>query len=409
MNALTKNIAALVTFGFGLAPLLSAQQPGEEQKQEPQAEQQQGQEAAKDVQALIRGLGDRSYKVRVQSERQLRQIGEEAAPALRKAAENSDDAEVQWRARRLLRQIENGGDAGGLRQRGQDQPGMGQPGIGQQDQPGIGQPGFGNRRLPDVQRRFDDLFQQLERDFGIDIPRHGFFQDDFFQDLRGQMDTMQKQMQALRGEADHGISMRVGPDGVHVEVKTKNEQGEEETKTYEAPDLQTFRQKYPGVLERNGLGGGFRLWTSNDPGNGRRTWTLPFQQPQQDDQDVEVAPPVDAAPPPADKRLGVLIRSEIPADVRDYLGLEPGQGLMVEEVQEGTLAQAAGVAAGDIVLQVGGKDIGTAADVQQALAGIDAGAEVKIEVLRKGKPMTLSGKKPAPETPSAPSKLQRRR
>jgi hypothetical protein len=51
------------------------------------------------------------------------------------------------------------------------------------------------------------------------------------------------------------MSMQMGPDGVKVEVKTKNDKGEEETKTYEAPDMETFRAKYPGVLDGAGMGG----------------------------------------------------------------------------------------------------------------------------------------------------------
>ena len=263
---------------------------------------------------------------------------------------------------------------------------------------------------PDMRHRFDDLFRQLERDFGVDIPRHRFFEDDFFQDLRGQMDAMQQQMQkALQGGGgqSQGMQMQVGPDGVKVEIKTRNDKGEEEVKTYAAPDLETFERKYPGVLEQNGLGGGFRLWTGNGPGMGqlrpmlrwRGGQLLPFPpQPQQDDdRDADVLPPVDVAPPPADRRLGVLIKNEIPPDLRDYLGLEPGQGLMVEAVQDGTLARQLGVAAGDIVLRIGKHGIGSAGDVQAALAGIDAGGQVEVEVLRKGRSLTLTGTKPAAE------------
>ena len=40
--------------------------------------------------------------------------------------------------------------------------------------------------MPDVEGIFDDVFEQLERDFGMDVPRHRFFDDAFFKDLNEQ-------------------------------------------------------------------------------------------------------------------------------------------------------------------------------------------------------------------------------
>src|SRR5262249_38225132 len=160
------------------------------------------------------------------------------------------------------------------------------------------------------------------------------------------------------------------------------------SKVYEAPDLQTFKQKYPDVLPEHGLGFGFawpggrdglRVWRMNDGSGTLRlpSFSWPVTRPHDlDDHDL---PDTDldasgAAPqvlPPAGKRLGIVVRPEIPQQVRDYLGIEGG--LMVDQVQDDTLASALKLEAGDIVLEIAGTKIASTADVQQALGGIDAG------------------------------------
>jgi hypothetical protein len=62
--------------------------------------------SAKEIPQLIERLGSNSFKEREKATRRLDQIGEAALPALREA-ERTGDAEVQSRARRLLRAILN--------------------------------------------------------------------------------------------------------------------------------------------------------------------------------------------------------------------------------------------------------------------------------------------------------------
>src|SRR5882672_5834046 len=309
-------LAALASVCMG--PLCAQQQ-----EQQPQAHQGQA-EASKtkaSTQDLIKDLGAESYKVRLDAERQLRAIGKDALPALRDAGK-SDDAEVQWRSRRLVRQIERG-DSGGLQQRDDDN---GQPGnrVGSGQQPPrvfrMPSSGFGD---PDVQQRFDQLFRDLERDFGVDIPRQHFFHDDFFKDLQQQMDELRKSggHATAKGQS---MSMQSGPDGVRVEIKSKNEKGEEETKVYEAPDLDAFRQKYPGVLDQHGLGGGFGFFNWDGSKQPLRSFRLqPFgSRGLNPPPDVDQPPMVtDQLPPlpPEGKRLGVVVSQQIPEDRRSEL------------------------------------------------------------------------------------------
>lgn len=394
------------------------QLPGQEPSEgHPGAEPPKAQASAPssaEVGALIRQLGADSYRQRVEAERKLRELGAAAVPALQDATKQ-DDVEVQWRARRLLRQIE--GDAP-LGPRGDTRAGQSreqEPGRRAEPRTGQRSP-FGD----DMRQDFEALFQRLERDFGLDVPRARFFDEGFFRDL-------QQQMQDGAGSRSQGMSLQIGPDGaVKVEVQERNEQGEVETKTYEAPDLETFQREHPGVLRQGGLGLGMpfgrtRLFGGDLIGplqfgfGGPEVEVVPFgTRPQTGRQ-----PAVGIAPeaPPAGQRLGVSIRPDVPPDLREYLELPDGVGLMVEDVQDGSLAAALGLSRGDIVTRIGTVPIGSPQDVQKALAPIAVGEDVEVHFVRKGRDQLAKAKKT--ETNEAPkaadegrggdARLQRRR
>jgi hypothetical protein len=407
---------------LALSGLLSAQEPT---PPAPKAGAETQQTPAKERSAAdyVRDLGSDSFKARLQAEKALRAMGKDALPALREAAKEDKDAEAQWRARRLLRQIEHGENAG--LDRRDDAPAP-EPSIGAR--PGRVRTWFGpGMQGEDMERRFDEVFRGLERDFGMDIPRQRFFQDDFFKDLQDQMDALRKQMQGVGAGAhsqSQSMSMQVGPNGVRVEIKGKNEKGEEESKVYEAPDLDSFKQKYPGVLEEHGLQ--FSFGEGSFPfqgfGNLPRAFAMPHAFPQRlrhgapndaDDNnpdtrdDAQPAPVDTVLPPPEGKRLGVRVAPQIPDGVRQYLGLAEGEGLQVEEVQPDTLASKLGVQKGDIVTRIGGATIGSSADVGKALGAIDAGKKVVVTVIRRGQELKLEAEKPAAPKADA-GKLEKR-
>jgi hypothetical protein len=320
---------------------------------------------------LIEQLGDRNYQVRRDAETALRSRGQDALAELRKAAESHSDAEVQWRARRLVKQLESGDD-GSLQRRDARDP----------SQPGRWRT-FG-RTDPDLEHLFGDMFERLERDFGMDVPRMRFFHDDFFQSLQEQMRDLRQGGVPGAGQA---FSMRVGPDGVRVEVTERTPDGKGDTKVYEAPDLQSFREKYPDIARRYMRDDGMRFGWRAVP---------PMPRWQGDPLDPQVPPAADI---PEGERLGVLVQ-EVPEPVREFLGLQGTQGLRVEEVTEGSLAQTLGLEAGDILLQVGSKAVHDTTDVRAGLAEITPGSQVTVRVNRRGAEKDLSATKPQPKTPA---------
>ena len=388
-----------LAIGVALAGLPARAQDPAPEKAPPSA--QEPQQRAEDA---VKQLGSETFRDRQQAEKALRQLGKDALPELRKAAEESKDAEVQWRARRLIRQLEEGADTGlaprdaGAAPRSVDRDGPIAPRGARPSFPGVPE---------DMQRRFDELFRSLEQDFGMDIPRARFFDDSFFQDLQHQVDDMQQQLQQQSFGEGRSMSMQMGPDGVRVEVKTKNDKGEEETKVYEAPDLETFREKHPGVLDGSGIGGGF---TFTLPNGGFRGFAQGMPQfrglaPRALAPDMAQLAPTDVLPP-AHKRLGVTVRNEVSQDLLEHLGLEGA--LCVDGVQPGTLAESLSLRAGDLVVRIAGKSIASTADVQEALGSVEAGAEVEVVVYRKGIETTLRAKKPEPKAEDAASPLQKR-
>ena len=367
--------------GLGLGTMGIAQEPTA-----PPTGQPPKAEAAKSVDQWIADLGSDSYRVRLEAEKALRAMGQKALPDLRKAADAAKDHEVQWRARRLARQIEAGNDQG-LVHRPDRLPQDGGEGRDQV------RPWMDGSGLPEhVRRQFEQMFEGMERDFGLDIPRARFFQDDFFRDLQDQLKA---------GTRSQGMSMQVGPDGaVRVEVKETNEKGEVETKVYEAPDMETFQSQHPGVLQKGGLWPGVRLWF--DRGDRLQPLWRGLDGTSRVAPRSGVAPvPIDpltpdvAAPqaPPPGKRLGVTIRPQVPAELRQYLELQDGVGLMIESVQSGTLAEALGLQRGDIVVEIAGLAIGGPEDVQKALGGVEVGKSVEVRFLRRGVEKTASATK----------------
>lgn len=410
--SIAKRLFQAIPF-FCATVLCTAQEPTEKPKPEPEAAEAP-RATAEDPAALVQALGSESFRDRTKAEKALKALGKSALPALKQAAEDASDPEIQWRARRLVRQLEQG-EGGGLAPR---DDGAVEEGADRQvprapRNPFLRRFPLGRSGVPqDVQQRFDELFQSLEQDFGVDIPRARFFDDSFFRDLEQQMEVMQKQFSGGQSGDGRSISMQMGPEGVKVEIRTKNDQGAEETKTYEAPDLETFQRKYPGVLDGTGLGGGFSFAF---PNGGLRTFgqTMPQVRvlgprnwgQQVDPQDPIAVPQLDIAPP-SDRRLGVVVKPQVAPELLEHFGLDGA--LAVEEVQDGTLAKDLGIQKGDLVTHVAGRAIASTQDVQDALGGIAAGEDVEVKVLRKGKEQTLVAKKPS-TTNESTSPLQRRK
>jgi hypothetical protein len=335
---------------------------------------------AREIEELIEQLGADSYRDRSAAEKRLLEIGKEALPRLSDAVEGSDDPEIQWRARRLAERIRSG------RSERLSPSTPTERGDGRPPRPAEPFARWNDFPFDDLNRQMEELqerFLELQRRF-----------DAGFDPGPWQGGTSQSQ----------GFSMQVGPDGVRVELREQKEDGQTETKVLEAPDLESFRQQYPEVAQQYfGDGKGifrFRSGLGRELAPWRGFRFAPFGRP-----DTAPAPEPASTAPPEGRRLGVYLGELDPA-VREFLALPDGVGLLVDSVQDGSLAADLGIQKGDVLLRIGDRRIGSSADVGDALGGIDAGQKVPVEVNRKGRAVELEAQK---KVGVEPSKLRERR
>jgi S1-C subfamily serine protease len=89
--------------------------------------------------------------------------------------------------------------------------------------------------------------------------------------------------------------------------------------------------------------------------------------------------------------LGVRTQPvEIPEVSRQALKREQGQGLLVLWLEDGGPAAAGGLLVGDILVTIGGQALGDADDLFTALSGDTVGKSIAVEVLRGGRPETVT-------------------
>jgi serine protease Do len=87
--------------------------------------------------------------------------------------------------------------------------------------------------------------------------------------------------------------------------------------------------------------------------------------------------------------LGVQIQP-VTADIADSLGLQKAAGAMVAEPQSGSPAAKAGIEAGDVITEVNGTQVKDARDLARTIGTMTPGTSVKLEIVRKGEPRSLT-------------------
>ncbi len=87
--------------------------------------------------------------------------------------------------------------------------------------------------------------------------------------------------------------------------------------------------------------------------------------------------------------MGVQIQP-VTAEIADSLGMKKAEGAIVAEPQSGSPAAKAGVLAGDVITAVDGHDVKDARDLARKIGAMSPGTSVKLSILRKGEPTTVS-------------------
>ncbi|MDO3388212.1 Do family serine endopeptidase [Gilvimarinus sp. SDUM040013] len=104
--------------------------------------------------------------------------------------------------------------------------------------------------------------------------------------------------------------------------------------------------------------------------------------------------------------LGVYI-SDVSRDLAISFGLEKPMGALVNDVEEGSPAEDAGLLPSDIVIAFDGKEVTDPGALPQLVGRVSPGTDVELTIMRKGKRETLAvtlGERESGESGAAPNK-----
>jgi serine protease Do len=87
-------------------------------------------------------------------------------------------------------------------------------------------------------------------------------------------------------------------------------------------------------------------------------------------------------------RIGVVIQ-EVTRDIATSFGLDRARGALVNSVEKGSPADKAGVEASDVIVKFDGKAVESSSDLPRLVGATRPGAQVQLEVLRKGTARSL--------------------
>jgi len=87
--------------------------------------------------------------------------------------------------------------------------------------------------------------------------------------------------------------------------------------------------------------------------------------------------------------LGVTLTTLSP-ELRTHFGAPAESGVMVGSVVDDSPAQAAGLAVGDVITAIDGMAVASPTDVQRLIREREAGQETSIELVRDGRPVSVS-------------------
>jgi uncharacterized protein len=94
-------------------------------------------------------------------------------------------------------------------------------------------------------------------------------------------------------------------------------------------------------------------------------------------------------PSEAQKTLGIQTQDLSP-DLAGLFDLKPGGGILVADVELGGPAAEAGLQRGDVILKVNEKSLQKSSELESFLQSTKKGGQLKIELIRKGKSITIA-------------------
>ncbi len=315
----------------------------------------QDEDPAGNIDELIRQLGSEDFATREKATEELRKIGRPAEEALRKAAE-SEDAEVQSRARTLLRALEK-------------------PAKEEKEEEG-----------PRVELRP-----------GLQFNLQGF---------RGGSLVVQ----STNDDSTYRLTPADGSDplvfhrsaGGAVKLEYTDEKGAK--KTAGAESLEKFLEEHKELAAKYGItkdGINYKgLRTAFAAGGRNRVMIqpgLPFRLPggpggdEDDDRPRRFEWNLEDLMGGRDRAAGATLEKPSEA-LRAHIEIPGGEGLVVTRVEPGSAAEAAGLLRHDVLLEIDGENVRSVQDARRRL-----GKASRITVIRKGLKRTIQAERAGKE------------
>lgn len=164
------------------------------------------------------------------------------------------------------------------------------------------------------------------------------------------------------------LSLETGPDGVKCRL-TRKQNGQDVTEEYQAESIEKLLEAHPEL--RSKLGGG-----SASPFGAGPRWRGFELQPQW------LQPPLDASPS-SSVRTDILGVAVLPLSTEEAsaLALEPGNGLRIERVEPGTIAQQLGLQRGHVLVEINGLRLRSRDDISAQLKARGASGALEVVVI----------------------------
>lgn len=178
---------------------------------------------------------------------------------------------------------------------------------------------------------------------------------DMLEDLQGELDARFAPDAGMPGGGSVGqsFSMRIGPDGVELELRS-TEDGEESIKTYRGDDLEALLGQQPEQ----------RPWVSGAPGG-----LTPLDQRHFRGQRLQAE-----SQPLRTDILGVLVTDSPATATRPA-------GLVVHDTVPGTIAHLIGITSGDLLLEINANPLVIVTDISRAMGARGDEGEVRVRMI----------------------------
>jgi hypothetical protein len=208
-------------------------------------------------------------------------------------------------------------------------------------------------------------------------------------------------MAVLYEDWTQGIHFALEPGGaVELTVPEKDESsGRREYHTYRAPSMEEFKKKYPQVAQKYDLEKFVTIREVPVGDEQLREW-LGLEEPSEGSRE-------EGSKEPESRRFGIVVSPVGPA-LASHLGLREGEGLVVRDVEAGSLAEKSAVKPYDVIVKLNGETahVQKIGEFRKSLHDALGTNAFTLELIRGGKRETLRVTPPAADKEERKDKVK---